>query len=168
VTRAFLAWAFDRLLPRRIADVSPRTHTPVWAIGLVALLGEGSLILYATHHINTLNGIWAWILSFCVTSFAAIVFPYRRRALFEASPFNRRIGGIPAISILGAVSLAALGFCEYLFWADPVQGLASNHYMQKWTIGVFASGFAFYTLAYLVQRAPGIRVERVFAEIPPE
>lgn len=167
-TRAFLAWSFDGLLPRRVADVSPRTHTPIVAIALVALLGEGSLILYATGRINTLNGIFAWIISFCVTSFAAIVFPYRRRELFEASPFNRRIAGIPVISIVGAVSLAALGFCEYLFWADPVQGLASNSYMQKWTIGVFASGFAFYALAYLVQRARGVRVERVFAEIPPE
>lgn len=167
-TRAFLAWSIDGLLPRRLSEVSPRTHTPLWAIGLVALLGEGSLILYATGRINTLNGIFAWIISFMITSFALVVFPFRQRALFEASPFNKRIAGIPAVSILGAVSLAALGFVEWLYWTDPVQGLAHNGYMQKWTIGVFVSGFAFYALASLVQRARGVRVERVFAEIPPE
>lgn len=167
-TRAFLAWSLDGLLPRKLAEVSPRTHTPLYAIGTVFVLGEISLILYVTKQINTLNGIWAWILSFVITSAALVVFPFRRRELFEASPFNRRIAGVPAVTLLGLLSLAALGVVEWIFWADPIQGLGNSPYMQKWTIGVFASGLLFYLGAVAVQRLRGVAVDKVFAEIPPE
>lgn len=167
-TRALLAWSFDGLLPRKISEVSPRTHTPIWSILLVAVLGQISLILFAAGVIDLLVGIFAWILSFCVTCFAAMVFPYRRRELFEASPFNRRLLGVPVISIVGAVALAGLLLAEWAFWEDPIQGLSGSGLMQGVTVGVFVTAVLFYLVAAMIQRRRGVRVERVFAEIPPE
>jgi amino acid transporter len=167
-TRALLAWSFDGLLPRKLSEVSPRTHTPIWSILLVAVLGQISLILFATGVIDLLVGIFAWIISFCITCFAAIVFPYRRRELFEASPYNRRVAGIPVISIVATIALAGLLLAEWAFWVDPIQGLETSRQMQVVTVGVFVSGFLFYAVAAAIQRRRGVRVERVFAEIPPE
>ena len=59
------------------------------------------LYLYVDGIFNTLNGIFAWILSFVLCSIAAMVFPYRRRDLWQASPWNGSTLGIPNITLLG-------------------------------------------------------------------
>jgi amino acid transporter len=108
--------------PRKLSEVHERYHTPIYAIAFVWVLSEICLYLYVDQIFNTLNGIFAWILSFVLCSIAATVFPYRRRDLWQASPWNGSTLGIPNITILGALSTACLVFCEYWFWYDPVQG----------------------------------------------
>jgi hypothetical protein len=36
-----------------------------------------------------------------IAAISAIVFPYRKKEIFEASPVNFRLGGIPVMSIIG-------------------------------------------------------------------
>ena len=122
-TRAILAWAFDGLFPRKLSEVNERYHTPIYAIAFVWLLSEICLYLYVDQIFNTLNGIFAWILSFVLCSIAATVFPYRRRDLWQASPWNGSTLGIPNITLLGGLATVCLVFCEYWFWYDPVQGV---------------------------------------------
>ncbi len=121
-TRAILAWAFDGLFPRKLSEVNERYHTPIYAIAFVWVLSEICLYLYVDQIFNTLNGIFAWILSFVLCSIAATVFPYRRRDLWQASPWNGSTLGIPNITILGGRLDGVPLFCEYWFWYDPVQG----------------------------------------------
>jgi APA family basic amino acid/polyamine antiporter len=177
-TRALLAWSLDGLMPARVSEVNEERHTPTVAIVIVAILGWLSLYLYTIgigdFKLNTLYGIFGWILSFLTCSVAAIVFPYRLKSVFESSPVNWRILGIPLMSIIGAVSTAALVYVEYIWWADPVNGLDATSVvlgddrMKIVTAGVLVTGLLWYIGASLVQRSRGVRIERAFAEIPPE
>jgi amino acid transporter len=167
-TRAFLAWALDGLFPRPLAAVSRRA-TPVIAIALVWVLSEVCLYLYVDGIFNTLNGIWAWIWSFVLCSIAAMVFPYRRRELWQASPFNGSTLGIPNITILGGVSTVSLLFCEYWFWVDPIQGYNTWGTTLRWVMAlIIPTAAAVYGAAWLLSRRSGVSLDKTFAEIPPE
>jgi APA family basic amino acid/polyamine antiporter len=169
-TRAILAWAVDGLFPRKFAEVSERRHTPIYAIVLIWVASEICLYLYVDQIFNTLNGIFAWILSFVLCSIAAMVFPYRRRELWRASPWNGSTFGIPNITLLGALSTICLLFCEYWFWYDPVQGFDSWGTTLRWVmaIGIVPVATVIYLIAWYTSRQRGVPVDRVFAEIPPE
>jgi APA family basic amino acid/polyamine antiporter len=168
-TRAILAWAFDGLFPRKLSEVNERYHTPIYAIALIWLASEVCLYLYVDQIFNTLNGAFAWILSFVLCSIAATVFPYRRRELWQASPFNGSTFGIPNITILGAISTLSLLFVEYWFWYDPLQGVSSWGHTLRWVmILVIPTGTAVYLIAWFTSKRRGVAVDRVFAEIPPE
>jgi len=182
-TRALLAWSLDGLLPSRVSEVHPQRHTPTLAIVIVAVLGWFSLFMYTVgiggFKINTLYGIFGWIISFILCAVAAIVFPYRLRAVFDSSPVNWRIAGIPLMSIIGVVATVSLLFVEWIWWADPINGLAGTpavfeaqgiypQIMFLLTFGVLATGALWYIGAWFIQRSRGVRIERAFAEIPPE
>jgi amino acid transporter len=168
-TRAILAWAFDGLFPRKLSEVNERYHTPIYAIALIWLASEVCLYLYVDQIFNTLNGAFAWILSFVLCSIAATVFPYRRRELWQASPWNGSTFGIPNITILGAVSTLSLLFVEYWFWYDPLQGVSSWGHTLRWVmILVIPTGTAVYAVAWISSKRRGVAVDKVFAEIPPE
>jgi len=168
-TRAILAWAFDGLFPRKLSEVNERYHTPIYAIVFVWVLSEICLYLYVDQIFNTLNGIFAWILSFVLCSIAATVFPYRRRDLWQASPWNGSTMGIPNITILGAVSTACLLFCEYWFWYDPVQGFDLWGTTLRWVMAlIIPSAAVVYGIAWFTSKQRGVAVDKVFAEIPPE
>jgi len=175
---AILAWSLDGLMPRRLSEVSEERHTPTVAIIVVAILGWFSLFMYTIgigdFKINTLYGIFGWILSFLLCSIAAIVFPYKLRSVFESSPVNWRVAGIPVMSIVGVIATVALLIVEYIWWFDPVNGLDSttavlgDDRMKLITLAVLASGAIWYIVARYVQASRGVRIDRAFAEIPPE
>jgi len=182
-TRALLAWSLDGLMPARVSEVNENRHTPTVAIAIVAVMGWCSLFMYTIgiggFRINTLYGIFGWILSFLVCSIAAIVFPYRLKTVFDSSPVNWRVAGIPLMSIIGVVATVALLIVEYIWWFDPVNGLAGTpavfeaqgiypYIMFVLTFGVLVTGALWYLGARFVQARRGVRIDRAFAEIPPE
>jgi amino acid transporter len=168
-TRAILAWAFDGLFPRKLSEVNERYHTPIYAIVFIWILSEICLYLYVDQIFNTLNGIFAWILSFVLCSIAATVFPYRRPDLWKASPWNGSTLGIPNITLLGALSTACLLFCEYWFWYDPVQGFDLWGTTLRWVMAlIIPSAVVVYGIAWFTSKQRGVAVDKVFAEIPPE
>ncbi|MCS7257545.1 MAG: hypothetical protein NZ562_13100, partial [Thermomicrobium sp.] len=105
---------------------------------------------------------------FILTAIAAIVFPYRRRDDFEASPVRWRVAGLPLMSIVGALAVVSLLVCEVVFWLDPFVGLAHYPNVQVLTVAVFIVGALVYWLAKTIQARRGIRIEYAFQEIPPE
>jgi amino acid transporter len=168
-TRAFLAWAFDGLFPPRLATVSERYHTPIVAIAVTWVLSEVCLYLYVDGIFNTLNGIWAWIWSFVLCSIAAMVFPYRRRELWQSSPYNGSTFGIPNITLLGGLSTLCLLFCEYWFWYDPVQGFDTWGTTLRWVMAlIIPTAAVIYLTASFFSRRAGVPLEKALAEIPPE
>ncbi len=168
-TRAILAWAFDGLFPRKLSEVSERYHTPIYAIIVIWIASEVCLYLYVDQIFNTLNGIFAWILSFVLCSIAAMVFPFRRRELWQASPWNGSTLGIPNITILGAVSTICLLYCEYWFWYDPIQGFDTWGTTLRWVMAlIIPTATVIYGIAWFTSKQRGVSVDKVFAEIPPE
>lgn len=119
-SRNLVAYARDGLLPRQFAKVHPTFHTTVFSLSVMCIASVVSLAIYVfTPYFATLVGIFGLFITFGVTSVAAIVMPYRQRALFEASPIRWRVGGLPVISLVGGISLAACVFMEWVFLSDP-------------------------------------------------
>jgi basic amino acid/polyamine antiporter, APA family len=168
-SRNFLAYSVDGLMPRRLGDVHPRYNTPVNALVLV---GAGSIAALAAFvwvpDFATLVGIFGFILGFMVVSIAAMVFPYRQRGLFESSPVNRRLGGLPLMTVVGFLSLVALVIEAWAFLTDPSAGLNGRPFLVWMNIGIFVSGFVIYYIAKAVQRSRGVDISKRFAEIPIE
>ena len=168
-SRNFLAYSIDGLMPRALGNVHPRYHTPVNALVLV---GAGSIAALAAFVwvdiFATLVGIFGFILGFMLVSIAAMVFPYRQRNLFESSPVNNRIGGLPMMTVVGFLSLVALVIMAWAFLTDPSAGLVGRPELVWMNIGIFVSGLVIYYVAKAVQRARGVDISRRFAEVPIE
>lgn len=168
-SRNFLAYSLDGLVPRKLGDVHPRYHTPVYSLLLVGAGSIGALWLF-THWsaFAALVGIFGFILGFAIVSVAAIAFPYRLPDVFESSPVRWRVGGVPVMSIVGALSLVALGVMAWAFWTDPSAGLNGKLSTKILNFAIFGSGLVIYFVAKAIQRTRGVDVSQRFKEIPVE
>ena len=168
-SRNFLAYSLDGLVPAKLGAVHPRFHTPIYALLLVGAGSVGALWLF-THWsaFAALVGIFGFILGFAIVSVAAIAFPYRLPEVFESSPVRWRWGGVPVMSIVGALSLVALGIMAWAFWTDPSAGIEGKLSTKILNFAIFGSGLVIYFVAKYVQQLRGVDVARRFKEIPVE
>lgn len=169
--RALLSYSFDGLLPKKIAYVSPRTHTPLVAIAIVTAgsLAGCAWVSFSSSFFKVL-GIML-LLSFVPMIFvgiAAMAVKRRRADLYKGSPAEWRIAGIEVLPIAGAgcllVGVGAIAVALYFH-----QALAFN----IWVAGglpfaIMAIGFAWYGVARTVRRRAGIDLDLVYRTIPPE
>lgn len=168
-SRNFLAYSIDGLMPKWLGQVHPRFHTPMNALMLV---GAGSVAALAAFvwipEFATLVGIFGFILGFMLVSLAAMAFPYRLKDVFESSPVNARVAGVPLMTIVGALSFVALGIMAWAFLTDPSAGLNGHPGLICMNIIIFFSGLVIYAIAKAVQRNRGVDISKRFEEIPIE
>jgi APA family basic amino acid/polyamine antiporter len=169
--RALLSYSFDGLLPKRVAYVNPRTHTPLVAIAIVAVgsLAGCAWVSFSSSFFKVL-GIML-LLSFVPMIFvgiAAISVKRRRPDLYKGSPAEWRIAGIEMLPVAGAgclvVGVAAIATALYFH-----SQLAFN----IWVAGglpfaILAIGFVWYAVARSVRRRGGVDLDLVYRTIPPE
>ncbi len=169
-TRNMLAWAFDGLLPVRVAAVDDRFHSPIVAILLSSGLGVVFLAVYAfVPNFAVLSGFFGQVWTYMLAGLAAIVLPFKLRDLFEASPVRWRVAGFPVLSLVGALSIVGMGLIEYAYLNDPNSGISPQApTMILVNVAVFLSGFVFYAATRFVRARQGVDLGLVFAEIPPE
>ncbi|HUY08859.1 MAG TPA: APC family permease [Candidatus Dormibacteraeota bacterium] len=170
-TRSIFAWSFDRILPDRLSDVSERTHSPLVAnfvvlgaalifLTIIVFVGGGFLQLLYTAGL-------AEILTFFVVAIAGIIFPFRRRALYESSPINFRWLGLPAISVTGVLSLIIYIFffvslaTQSALGANATVGIIA-------TVVIAAIGIVIFPISYALNRRRGVDLSLAFRELPPE
>ena len=173
--RSVFAWAFDRLLPEKFADVSERTHSPVPAIlvvmGLVTLMLVWSIT--STDFSTWLAlGVLAGVVCVVIVAVAAFVFPSRRPDLYQSSPANVSVAGIPVPpdrrSAVGPRdALPRLSDVQY-----PALALAGNP-DNAWQIPAFMGmiiviGLIIYYGAKFIRRSQGVDIDLVYRELPPE
>ncbi len=102
-TRSMIAWSFDRVAPNRLGYVSERFHTPVVAIWTSTAGAVVFMWLIAYRNIALLTLIEALLVAWGAVMVAAMIFPYRRRAMYAGSPVGRlRWFGVPAMTVTGA------------------------------------------------------------------
>lgn len=172
LSRTVFAWAFDRLIPERLADVDPRRHSPTKAVALIAALG---LLAFVVLTINpswtALVGILGLTLTFVGVSVSAVLFPYRQERAFAASPFNRRVGGIPVMTILGVLGIIGMGIGIAAYLSDPGSGtsLSQNSGRVVFAVAVFVVGVpTFFIIRWVQRRARGVNIDLAYREVPPE
>jgi APA family basic amino acid/polyamine antiporter len=123
VSRLYMAMAFDRVLPEWLGHVNRRVHVPLNAIFAYSLVSIPVAVLYIFEpsiQAFTLSFFIILVTTFGVTMIAAILFPWIRRDLYEASPAAKyKVAGLPLLSV------AAAGFLAYVIFAD-VQALRAD------------------------------------------
>jgi APA family basic amino acid/polyamine antiporter len=182
-TRVIFAAAFDRLLPEVVATVEPRTRTPIYALVLMVVPG---LIVSALYVWNvwsfatlTLASTLVIAVTYLGTTIAAIVLPYTKKDLYEASPIAKyKVLGIPLITVAGVIFAAFLIFLLYEWLLDPNAlygiGWSINEAGLKNTTSLIFMLFMYllalviYIGALLFRKNQGIDVNLIYREIPAE
>ena len=173
--RSVFAWAFDRLLPEKLAEVNERTHSPVPAILLVMGLVTAMLAwsVLSTDFFTWLAlGVEAGVVCVVIVGVAAIMFPSRRPDLYQASPANVRFAGVPVLYIVAPLSILVMLFLVYLTVTYPALALAGNP-DNLWQIPAFmlmivVIGLGLYYGAKMVRSGQGVDVDLVYRELPPD
>ena len=171
-TRVLFAWSFDRIAPRALANVSERTQAPTWSTVTVGIIGIIALyVAIFTGIFNYfLNTAAMLVIVYALVSVAAIVFPFRRKGIFESSPsmVKTRVAGIPLISILGVIGLIFSLYGAYYALTTSMVG-PLNVASYSLIAGVLIGGLAIYYIAKTYRlRKDGIDLGLLIKEIPPE
>jgi basic amino acid/polyamine antiporter, APA family len=173
--RSVFAWAFDRVLPERLANVTERTHSPVPAIVLIMSLVTAMLVwsVLSTDFFTWLAlGVEAGVVCIVIVGIAAIAFPRRRPDLYQSSPANVRFLGIPVLYIASPLAILVMLFLVWCTVTYPALALAGNM-DNLWQIPAFMGsivviGLAIFYIAKYVRKSQGIDIDLVYRELPPE
>jgi amino acid transporter len=173
-TRVIFAAAFDRVLPSWAASISAKRRVPY---GSLALMIGPSLVISA---------IWAFQPSFQTifldataviavtylgTVIAAIILPWRRKDLYDASPAARyKIANIPLITITGLISAAYLIYMLWEWSFNIAYGTAFSLSLSSpvYFAAMYLLAVAIYVIARIVRKRQGIDLARIHHEIPVE
>ncbi len=202
-SRIMFAMAFDRILPPKLADVNERWHSPIWAIlvtGIIAFVGvlgeaEGDYGQIANFS-PALSSIVAagvpttdlWdMVFFALFALTAVILPFRRKDIYERSPFKPQIGKFPLLALIGAVAFLGniglmvvelytpSGYDLKDLWTTASGGLfdpaafnsgASSPFWFTIVLVIVLSVFYF---AYRARnRKAGVNYTTIYTQIPPE
>jgi len=109
----------------------------------------------------------AELLTFMVVAIAGIIFPFRRKAMYEGSTINKKIGGIPALTLVGIGSLALYVFFFISLATQDALGANESTGIRA-VIIIAAIAILIYPASYLINRRRGVDLGLAFRQLPPE
>lgn len=168
--RTIFAWAFDRILPSKLSEVSERTHAPIPAIITASVIVLIILVwsVLSTSFFTLLSlGVLAGVVTILTVSVAAIAFPFRRPELYKNSPANVSIAGIPVLPIVAVLSMIVIIGLAYVVLSYPQLGIV------PWQGFAFMGslvvvGLLIFFIARAVRAGQGINLDLIYRELPPE
>jgi amino acid transporter len=175
-TRVIFAAAFDRLLPEKVAEVEPRTRTPIYALLLMVIpsLFIGALFAWNVFNFQSLTLCSTLVIAvtYLGSTIAAILLPLVKKDLYAASPIAKyKLFGIPWISIAGVIFGGFLCFLLYEWIVDPnalygigVKNTSSMIYMGA----MYLLALAIYVGFKIYRKREGIDINKIYEEIPVE
>jgi len=173
--RSFFAWSFDRLMPEWLAKVNERTHSPVNAI-LTANVIIAIVVIWSvySHSFQLVLGmiVLAGALAVIIVGAAAIALPRRRPDLYQSSPANANLWGIPVLYITGVLSI--IEFLVIIGIALKYPALVMNGDPSNiWWIPAFLGalivvGLLIYYIPRFLRQRQGVNINFVYRELPPE
>ena len=168
--RAMVAWSLDRVAPAQLAEISETRHTPAVAIWFCVAITVVFMALFVfTEFFSTIIIlIEAAVLAWSIVLAAGIFFPYTRPEIYEKSPIaNKKILGLPMMTVACALGTAGSQFFFWTLWSDPV---AAGHDPVQLSLvgGLFVIGIVFYFVMKAIRASQGIDVTLAFKEIPIE
>ena len=172
--RNMFAWSFDQIMPIALTKVTNKSRSPWVATIVVGVIAW--VLLWASIFTSLFNYIFNYIaifaVAFWITSFAAILLPYRKRDLFEAAPdmVKRRVFGVPLITVAGVVNLILFTIILYSSFTSPA--LAGVGPLGARAIGIvvgiYVVGLVVYFIAVAIRRQQGVDLNLLYSEIPPD
>ena len=172
-TRIMFAAAMDRVLPEKVAYVTQKTRTPLVALVISAIGCE--IFLYLIIYYTALTSYFstaglATQIAYILISVTAIVFPYRNKQIFEASPAAKyKVGGVSVLAIMGVLSLIVNLYIGWIFVAGPAfTGITvPTGSSIEFVFGIFLVCILVYLVAWGIRKRQGIDLSLSFAEMPP-
>jgi amino acid transporter len=180
-TRVIFAAAFDRLLPEKVAEIEPRTRTPLIALLLMVVPSIIVSFLFAYNYFNfrtlTLDSTLVIAVTYLGTTIAAALLPYRKPELYKASPIAKyNVLGLPLITLAGIIFGGFLVFLlvEWLFdpWLNGGSGLygisLANTPSLIYIAVMYGLAAGIYYGFKAYRKRGGIDISKVHQEIPSE
>jgi len=170
-TRVMMAMSFDRILPEWFGRVDRRLHVPLNALLTMTVVSIPLAYLYIFQpslQELTLSYFIILLTTFGVTMIAAILFPWTRKELYNASPAAQyKLFGLPLISVMAAIFLAFVIFCDYqALFADElgVNGTKGLLFL----VGLWGIAFVVYWASKLYRNSRGESTSDAYRELPIE
>jgi basic amino acid/polyamine antiporter, APA family len=175
-TRVIFAAAFDRVLPSWAANISAKRRVPY---GSLVLMIVPSVVISAIYSYKPsfqsvfIDATAVLALTFFATVVAAVILPWRRKDLYDASPIaNYKVGGIPAITIVGVITGLFLLFMlyEWSFNSSNLYGTSfqSTRNSVIYFVATYVVAVVIYVAARIYRSRQGIDLRRIHHEIPVE
>jgi basic amino acid/polyamine antiporter, APA family len=171
-SRKIFAWSFDRLLPSGFSDVSPRFQVPTYSSVLIAIIAGIYTVVFvygpSIYDIAGGLGVMNSALFIGIGCLSAVVLPLRK-SLFRQAPsiVQKRVGGIPVISLLGIFAFVMV--MVFLIGGQILPALSGlNPTAAIVSLTMFLSGLPFYYIAKYVRNKQHIDIGLAYKEIPPE
>jgi len=170
VSRLMFAWAEDGIVPRVVASVHPRFHTPLVALAIsatVASLGVLGCHVAGDFFLGVDILVTSMLVNFLLMCGALLALPGRNPSLAQEIRVLRsrrlqRLVGVTGILLLGAFLVVHTG-------RDlTTPGLPWYLRSTPLWLGVMAVGSAVYWREVRGLRRRGVNVQALFAALPPE
>jgi len=170
VSRNLFAWSFDRLAPSKLAEV--RSNGAPWvSVLFITILAEIGLALstYTTIFVQ-LNFTLFAVITMLIPVISAIILPWKNKQAFEQAPslVNRKLGGIPTISLFGCITLGYLFWMIYASYAYPSVGGYVSATVVEFFLSVVVAGVIIFYAAKHIRASQGIDLKFIYNRIPPE
>ena len=172
-SRIMFAWSFDRIVPEWIANVHTETGSPRNAVLIIAILAEIGVLASAFYSalFVQLNFVFYAAITMLVPVAAAIVYPYRKRQLWEqgAGHVRSMIGPVPSMTLVGIGTFLFLLVLVASPFLWPAVGFGDQ---QATGLAIFAAivivgAVIFGAARWYRQSREGIDIMTTFQEIPP-
>jgi hypothetical protein len=146
--------------------------SPWAAIVTLAILVEILLALFTftTFFSFVFNIIVLFSIAFWITSFSAILMPYRRRDLYDAAPpsTRRRFLGMPVLTLAGIVNLILFSLILYVSFTLPAFSGPTGPRSIAFIVGVYLTPLVIYYCVDVYKKRKGVDLSLLYGQIPPE
>src|SRR6184192_3617296 len=175
-TRVIFAAAFDRVLPAWAANISSKRRVPY---GSLVLMIVPSIVISAVYsYVPKFQSVFldataVLALTFLATVVAAIILPWRRKDLYDASPISRyKVAGVPTITVVSVITALFLLFMlyEWSFNSSNLYGTSFQATLNSvyYFLATYVAAIVIYVVARVVRNRQGIDLRRIHHEIPVE
>jgi len=170
--RNIFAWSFDKVMPLSLTKVTEKTRVPMTATIVVVVLAWILMwfAIFTPLFDYVFNYIAIFSIAFWITSFSAILLPYRRPELFQAAPgmVKAKWFGIPVVTIAGVINLVLFSIILYSSFALPAFSGPVGPVAIAFILGIYVVGLIIYFAVAGYRKQKGIDLNLLYSEIPPE
>jgi len=142
-------------------------------LGCILALIIHTITTFTTWLAMIAHTIAVWMISWAIFGIAGMIFPWRRRDIFEKSPalVKQRVAGIPVVSILGLLTFIVSASAAWLIVYPALTGAAAalqSQYLLATIAFLFGVPTVLFWISYAYHKNKGVPVELRFKEVPPD